>query len=80
MRYEIKKSFPQRKLFFVILLFIGGIYGLSIVNSIFVDAMVSDNNEELEKKVNKLKESTEALYQKLDLVISYLEKDKNDNK
>ena len=29
----------------------GGIFGLSLVNSIFVDAMVSDNNDEIEKKI-----------------------------
>jgi voltage-gated sodium channel len=27
---------------------------LSIVNSIFVDAMVSDNNDELEKKIDSI--------------------------
>lgn len=50
------------KLYFSILLFIGGILGLSLVNSIFVDAMVSDNNDEvlehiklLEKKIDNLK-------------------------
>jgi voltage-gated sodium channel len=28
--------------------------GLSLLNSIFVDAMVSDNNDELEKRVKEL--------------------------
>ena len=42
------------------------IIGLSVVNSIFVDAMVSDNNDdvklkldEIEEKVNKLLENTD---------------------
>ena len=44
------------KLYFVLLLVFGGIIGLSIVNSIFVDAMVSDNNDELEEEVRLIKE------------------------
>ncbi len=64
------------KTYFVALLFMGGIYGLSIVNSIFVDAMVSDNNEELEHKVDNLDKEMQHLNQKLDKIISYLEKEK----
>ena len=41
-------------LYFIFILLTGGIFGLSLVNSIFVDAMVSDNNDELEKKVDNL--------------------------
>lgn len=41
-------------LYFIIVVLTGGIFGLSIVNSIFVDAMVSDNNDELEKKIDNL--------------------------
>ncbi|WP_372754334.1 ion transporter [Labilibaculum sp.] len=37
-------------IYFMFILLSGGIFGLSLVNSIFVDAMVSDNNDELEKK------------------------------
>ena len=53
------------RLYFVFLLILGGIIGLSLINSVFVDAMVSDNNndikikiEELEKKIDKLIEET----------------------
>lgn len=42
-------------LYFVLILLIGGIFGLSLVNSIFVDAMVSDNTVELDKWVESLK-------------------------
>lgn len=42
------------RLYFIVILFFGGIFGLSLVNSIFVDAMVSDNNEELEGKISEL--------------------------
>jgi len=40
--------------YFIFILLTGGIFGLSLVNSIFVDAMVSDNNDELEVKIDKL--------------------------
>lgn len=40
--------------YFVFILLTGGIFGLSLVNSIFVDAMVSDNNDGLEAKVDEL--------------------------
>lgn len=49
------------KIYFVIILLAGGIFGLSIVNSIFVDAMVSDNNDDLEKKVTSLEQKIDKL-------------------
>ena len=54
------------RLYFVFLLLLGGIIGMSFINSIFVDAMVSDNNddvmkklEELETKIDNLKQTSE---------------------
>lgn len=38
-------------LYFIFIVLTGGVFGLSIINSIFVDAMVSDNNDEIEKKI-----------------------------
>ena len=55
--------------YFVIILILGGIMGLSLVNSIFVDSMVMDNNDELERKVDLLNEKIEVLI-----------KDRNKNK
>jgi voltage-gated sodium channel len=49
------------KIYFVLILLTGGIFGLSLVNSIFVDAMVSDNNDELEKKVDSLEKKIDIL-------------------
>ncbi len=49
------------KLYFIVILITGGIFGLSIVNSIFVDAMVSDNNDELERKVDELTAKIDVL-------------------
>lgn len=55
------------KLFFCLLLIGGGIIGLSLINSIFVDAMVSDNNDDvkaqlarMEEKIDKLEKVLEA--------------------
>jgi voltage-gated sodium channel len=56
------------KLYFVVFLFAGGVLGLSIINSIFVDAMVSDNNDELNRKIDDLN-------RKIDLLISKQRKD-----
>jgi len=48
-------------IFFIFVVLSGGILGLSLVNSIFVDAMVSDNNEELEKKIERLESKIDIL-------------------
>lgn len=53
-------------IFSAIILLFGGIFGLSIVNSIFVDAMVSDNNDELEKKIDNLNEKIDFLLKEKD--------------
>lgn len=53
------------RIYFSILLFLGGIIGMSLVNSIFVDTMAADNNDEvleklsqLEKKLDEMKSET----------------------
>jgi voltage-gated sodium channel len=51
------------KIYFGLIVITGGILGLSLVNSIFVDAMVSDNNDGLEKKI-------ESLEAKIDKIIN----------
>lgn len=47
--------------YFIFIVLSGGILGLSLVNSIFVDAMVSDNNDELENKIEKLESKINEL-------------------
>ena len=42
------------KVYFSVLLFLGGIIGMSLVNSIFVDAMAADNNDEVLEKLEQL--------------------------
>jgi voltage-gated sodium channel len=49
------------KVYFIIILITGGIFGLSLVNSIFVDAMVSDNNDKLEQKIESLEKKIDKL-------------------
>ncbi len=49
------------KLYFSILLFAGGVIGLSIVNSIFVDAMVSDNNDEVLRQLAEIRKKLDDM-------------------
>ena len=44
------------RLYFCLLLFAGGVIGMSLINSIFVDAMVSDNNDETNNKLERIEE------------------------
>lgn len=48
-------------LYFIFVVLTGGMLGLSLVNSIFVDAMVSDNNDALEKKIDRLEAKIDSL-------------------
>lgn len=54
------------KIYFIVILFFGGIFGLSLVNSIFVDSMISDNNDELENKIDELNLKVDKLLKKID--------------
>lgn len=51
--------------YFIFILLTGGILGLSLVNSIFVDAMVMDNNDELEAKVDVLNKKIDSILQQI---------------
>ncbi|WP_291856384.1 ion transporter [Marinilabilia sp.] len=42
------------KFYFVFILVTGGIFGLSLVNSIFVEAMLSDNTDDISQKIDNL--------------------------
>jgi voltage-gated sodium channel len=54
------------RVYFVLLLFGGGIFGLSLINSIFVESMMSDNTKDLEEKVDELSEEIRRLREKLE--------------
>lgn len=49
------------KIVFAILFFIGGILGLSLVNSIFVDALAGDNNDEVLQRIDELEKKIDEL-------------------
>ncbi len=48
-------------IYFIGLLVLGGIIFMSLLNSVFVDAMVSDNNDEVLKKLEEIKKELEEL-------------------
>ncbi|MBR6980149.1 MAG: ion transporter [Prevotella sp.] len=50
--------------YFSILMFLGGIIGMSLINSIFVDAMVEDNNDEVLEKLSKMEKLLDELKKK----------------
>lgn len=54
-------SGPLTRLFFVFIVLTGGIFGMSIVNAIFVDEMVRDNNDDLENKIEELSKKIDLL-------------------
>ncbi len=47
--------------YFVVIVVSGGLFGLSIVNAIFVEEMVRDNNDDLEMKVEAMNEKLDHL-------------------
>lgn len=49
------------RFYFSILLFAGGIIGMSLVNSIFVDAMAADNNVDVIEKLTQLERKLDEL-------------------
>lgn len=55
------------RIYFSILLFLGGIIGMSLVNSIFVDAMAADNNDEVLEKLSKLEEKLDNIQREKNL-------------
>jgi voltage-gated sodium channel len=57
------------RVYFVLLLFGGGIFGLSLINSIFVESMMSDNNDEVLSKI-------ENIESKLNQIIKSYDKEK----
>lgn len=48
-------------IYFCILLIMGGIIGMSFINSVFVDAMVSDNNDDVKKELEEMKTQLEEI-------------------
>lgn len=53
------------RLYFCIQLLFGGIVGMSLINAIFVDAMVSDNNDDLKRDVAEIRTIVEKQNQEV---------------
>lgn len=49
------------RFYFAVVVLLGGIFGMSLANAVFVDEMTMDNNKELEAKVDALTEEIRAL-------------------
>ncbi len=54
------------RFYFSILLFCGGILGMSLINSIFVDSMAADNNDEIMEKLKKISKQLEEMKKEAD--------------
>ena len=52
------------RLYFCALLILGGIIGMSFINSIFVDAMVADNNDVVKAKLDEIQKTLDELKEK----------------
>ena len=73
--YEIPNLVAERssagmavlvKIYFCALLFAGGIIGMSLINSLFVDAMAEDNNDEVMRKLQDMEKMMKEMQEKLD--------------
>jgi voltage-gated sodium channel len=62
-------------IYFAMVMFTGGILGISLVNSIFVDAMVADNNDPLEGKIDLLSAQIMDLQKRIESLTQNNKKD-----
>ncbi|OAV45879.1 hypothetical protein A3850_010400 [Lewinella sp. 4G2] len=49
------------RFYFVLIVLLGGIFGMSLANAVFIDEMMMDNNKALEDKVDRLIEEVRSL-------------------
>lgn len=49
------------RFYFVLIVLLGGIFGMSLANAVFVDEMTMDNNDVVEAKIDDLKQQIEEL-------------------
>ena len=61
------------RIFFMGLLIIGGVFGLSIVNSLFIDAMLSGSSEDMEKDIDKIQQEFEQVNAKIEKLTKMIE-------
>jgi voltage-gated sodium channel len=53
------------RIYFAMVVLLGGIFGLSLANAVFVDEMTIDNNDELEVKIDEIQKNLEQLQAQL---------------
>ena len=53
------------RLYFCLILVLGCIVGMSLLNSIFVDAMVSDNNDDIKEQLKSIEASLEKIKEQI---------------
>jgi len=53
------------RFYFVIIVLLGGVFGMSLANAVFVDEMTLDNNQSLEEKVDALQKEIAELKEML---------------
>ena len=53
------------RIYFTIIVLSGGIFGVSIVNAIFVDEMMKNNNDDLEDKIDELNYKVNKLLEEI---------------
>lgn len=74
---SVKVAFFTRA-YFVLVVTTGGLFGLSLVNAIFVDEMTSDNTRLVERRVNELHQKIDAFMEQQNRLLSTKEApDKN---
>lgn len=54
------------RLYFMLIVLTGGIFGISIVNAIFVEEMISNESEELEERLERVEQKLDLLLKKLE--------------
>ena len=73
--YEIPDAIAQNgapwmsvatRIYFMIIVLTGGIFGFSIVNAIFVEEMISSENDELEERMIRIEDKLDLLLKKLE--------------
>jgi len=69
---ELQKLNPKlfaalSRFYFIIVVLIGGIFGMSLANAIFVDEMTIDNNDAIETKMDLLMKKIDGLEGQIDI-------------
>jgi voltage-gated sodium channel len=62
---ESPLTIGMTRFYFAVVVLLGGIFGMSLANAVFIDEMTMDNNKKLEDKVDSLTEEIRALREAL---------------